>query len=167
MVVQKYELLTELDKEQLNNMLKYKNEDVISRFTDMYNIDTAEAEDIFTETQKFLYICQLKGVFIPNDLLIIDEMWHNFILFTKEYQSYCNNHFGKYFHHLPASKMEKSLQKYKNETAPELARNEYLKKLEHLISTAYDHLGEETVTKWFRHYPVKYSKENIYALRKI
>ena len=100
----------ELDTVQLSMMLAYKNEDVISRFMDMYYVEEAEAEDIFKEAQKSLFICQLKGVFIPDDLLIIDEMWHNFILFTKEYTRFCDEHFGQYFHHLPASK-KKSLMK--------------------------------------------------------
>ena len=166
MVLQNYDILTELDKEQLNKILGYKNEDVISRFTDMFDVSSTEAESIFNETQKFLFICQLKGIFIPDDLLIIDEMWHNFILFTKEYDSFCTNHFGRYFHHLPATKKEKSDQKAKNEANPEAAREEYLKKLEYLICTTYDYLGEETVIKWFRDYPIRYSKDNIKALRK-
>ena len=163
---QKYNNLTELDIDQLNGLLNYKNEDVISRFLDLFHVTEEEAESIFTETRKFLFICQLKGIFIPDDLLIIDEMWHNFILFTKEYHQYCTHHFGRYFHHLPASKQEKKEQRIKNEVNPIAAKEEYLKKLEHLISTTYDYLGEETVIKWFREYPVIYSKENIKALRK-
>ena len=46
------------------------------------------------------------------------------------------------------------------------ARKTYLSKLETLISITYDQLGEQTVRKWFEEYPVKYSKENIKALRK-
>ena len=49
---------------------------------------------------------------------------------------------------------------------PEDARKTYLSKLETLISITYDQLGEQTVRKWFEEYPVKYSKENIKALRK-
>jgi hypothetical protein len=133
----------------------------------MFDVTTAEAEDIFRETQKFLFICQLKGVFIPDDLLMIDEMWHNFILFTKEYHFFCNRFFGRYFHHLPASKTEKLEQQKKNELDPEKAKDEYLQKLAHVIRMTIDHLGEETAIKWFRLYPSKYSKENIKRLRKI
>lgn len=163
----KYENRTELNKEQLESILGYQNENVISRFTDMFEVTTLEAEDIFRETQKFLYICQEKGVFIPDDLLMIDEMWHNFILFTKEYDFFCKRFFGRYFHHLPASKKEKMEQQQKNELYPEKAKEEYLQKLEHVIRMTIDHLGEETAIKWFRLYPSKYSKENIKALRKI
>jgi len=147
-------------------MLSYENENIISRFLDMFDVTEDEAKDLFTETRKFLFICQLKGVFIPDDLLIIDEMWHNFVLFTKDYQAFCDTHFGRYFHHLPASKKEKEEQRLKNERDPEIAKTEYLEKLEYIMNLTYDYLGEETVIKWFKTYPIKYSKENIKALRK-
>ena len=51
----------------------------------MYNVDQEEAEDILKETLKFLYISQIPETFIPDDLLILDAMWHNMILFTPEY----------------------------------------------------------------------------------
>ena len=66
-----------------------------------------EAEAIFTETKKFLYISRQPGVFIPDELLIVDEMWHNFILFTATYQEFCLRYFGIYIHHTPAAKAEK------------------------------------------------------------
>jgi len=156
----------ELDNAQLERMLSYTNENIISRFLDMFDMSEDEAKDLFTETRKFLFICQLKDVFIPDDLLIIDEMWHNFVLFTKDYQAFCDTHFGKYFHHLPASKKEKEEQRLKNERDPEIAKTEYLEKLEYIMNLTYDYLGEETVIKWFKTYPIKYSKENIKALRK-
>lgn len=155
-----------MNKDQLNQMLLYKNEDVISRFTDMFDIADEEAESIFAETIKFLYLAQLPGIFIPDELLIIDEMWHNFILFTKEYQKFCNTHFKKYFHHLPSSKKEKDLQKHKEQTDRQSLQKEFLEKLNYLMSETYDHLGEETVLKWFKEYPQKYSRPNIKNLRK-
>jgi len=74
--------LESLDIKQLSMMLDYKNENVISRFTDMFDVQEQEAEDIFQETMKFLFLVQVKGIVVPDELLIIDEMWHNFILFT-------------------------------------------------------------------------------------
>ena len=155
-----------MDNKQLQSILAYKNENIISRFVDMFKVDEAEAEDIFTETKKFLYICQIPCFFIPDELLIIDEMWHNFILFTKEYQRFCDEHFGFYFHHLPASKQEKENQKQLSISAPEQLKTEFNEKLNFLMSHVYDHLGEDTLVKWFKEYPVKYSKANITALKK-
>lgn len=155
-----------MDQQQLDNILQYQNEDILSRFMDMYIIDETEASDIFAETKKFLYLCQLPNIFIPDELLIVDEMWHNFILFTKEYHVFCEHHFGRYFHHLPASKKDKEQLKRNNEADPEGVRREFEDKLGYVISCAYDHLGTDTVVKWFQQYPRQYSKENITQLRR-
>lgn len=155
-----------MDQSQLDKILLYENEDVISRFRDMFVLNEQEAMDIFHETRKFLYVSQLPEVFIPDDLLIIDEMWHNFILFTPDYHRFCIEHFNQYFHHVPASKKEKEQRTQERLSNPEEAKRRYLEKLEQLISITYDHLGEETVEKWFQLYPEKYSKAAIKALRK-
>ncbi|MBT29182.1 MAG: hypothetical protein CMO01_05930 [Thalassobius sp.] len=155
-----------LQKEQLAGLLEFENEDILCRFTDMYDVSDSEARDILQETLKFLYISQIPGTFIPDDLLIIDEMWHNMILFTPEYHRFSQKHFKKYFHHIPAKKEEKKKRILELNTNPEKARKDYLEKLEALISITYDYLGEDTVKKWFQVYPKKYSKEHIKALRK-
>ncbi|WP_438422304.1 hypothetical protein [Aquimarina macrocephali] len=156
-----------LDKKQLENILQFKNEDIISRFNDMYQIETEEVNDIFNETLKFLFISQIPGVFIPDDLLIIDEMWHNMILFTPQYHEFSKEYFNTtYFHHVPASKKEKEDRTRNMMKDPEKAKKEYLQKLEFLLSVTYDYLGEKTVEKWFRKYANQYSKEQLKVLRK-
>ncbi|NMH89059.1 glycine-rich domain-containing protein [Flavivirga algicola] len=123
-----------LDKNQLTNLLQFKNEDIISRFTDMYKIEAEEINDIFTETLKFLYISQVPGVFIPDDLLIIDKMWHNMILFTPEYHAFSKAYFNTpYFHHVPASKKEKEDRMISAKKDSKKAKEDYLQKLEFLI----------------------------------
>lgn len=32
---------------------------------------------------------------------IIDEMWHTFILLTKDYAAFCQQYFGEFMHHEP------------------------------------------------------------------
>jgi hypothetical protein len=150
----------------LTEIMKYNNEDILSRFTDLFNVSEEEAGDIFTETKKFLYISGLPGVFIPDELLIIDEMWHNFILFTQEYQQFCAFYFGSYLHHSPATKAAKQLHQQSIMTNLEDARANFNKKLTALLSVTYEQLGQDTVAKWFQVYPAKYSKEVIRKLRK-
>ncbi|MBK7882592.1 MAG: hypothetical protein IPJ81_01185 [Chitinophagaceae bacterium] len=150
----------------LATILQYRNEDVISRFCDQFDIAPDEAEDIFRETKKFLYLAKYPSVFIPDELLIIDEMWHNFILFTKVYHHFSTTYFNEYLHHLPASKSEKEASKKLAADNPTAAKEEYLKKFEALVSTVYDVLGEDTVLKWFEIYPRQYSKSKINLLRK-
>lgn len=150
----------------LQELLQYSNPDILSRFTDLFDVPEQEAEDIFKETMKFLYISRTPGVFIPDELLIVDEMWHNFILFTQEYQHFCQCYFGNYLHHTPATKAAKQL--HRENMAADLAatRKAFNDKLAVLMAVAYDQLGKDTVVKWFQVYPVKYSKETIKKLRK-
>lgn len=154
------------ESQQLQQMLQFESEDVLSRFMDMFDIAETEARDILKETIKFLYISQIPDVFIPDDLLILDEMWHNMILFTPQYHEFSLKHFNKYHHHVPAGKAEKEGRQMLLKADPGKAGEEYMNRLEVLISITYDHLGEETVMKWFQEYPEKYSPEKIKALRK-
>lgn len=37
---------------------------------------------------------------------VVDLAWHHFILFTKDYEAFCQNAFGRFFHHVPSIKKE-------------------------------------------------------------
>lgn len=150
----------------LSELMQYRNEDVLSRFTDLMDVTDEEAEDIFAETKKFLFICRQPGVFIPDELLIVDEMWHNFILFTKEYQDFCAFYFGGYLHHTPATKAAKTQHREELAADATAVKNAFNEKLARLMSVTYDELGPDTVVKWFQHYPTRYSKQAIKNLRK-
>jgi hypothetical protein len=34
---------------------------------------------------------------------VVDDLWHEFILYTKNYQRFCQQAFGRYMHHTPAA----------------------------------------------------------------
>lgn len=40
---------------------------------------------------------------------VVDDLWHEFILDTKKYTEFCKKAFGRYFHHIPASKNVKAV----------------------------------------------------------
>src|SRR5579864_3397426 len=71
----------------------------------------------------------------------IDDMWHEFILFTRDYTDFCQQYFGEYVHHLPNlfDNMPRS-------------GEEILNEIEKLIPYVYDNLGEETVRIWYAPY---------------
>lgn len=145
----------------LSDVLTYKNEDVVDRFLTMYDIEHEEAQKIFTETLKWLWLGnKIDGVFIDDSTLIIDEMWHNFILFTQEYEFFCLNNFGRYLHHQPEKRKKKDW--YEDTFNMEEHKN----RLEKLYEGVYDHLGEETLLTWYEEFPQKYSIENIKKLRR-
>ena len=150
----------------LEALLAHEEPDIVSRFTDLLAVDEEEARDIFQETKKFLYLSLHYPVFVPDDLLVLDEMWHNFILFTPTYQAFCQTYFQRYLHHLPATRQEKAEQARLRAEHPAQSQQQYLSRLEALLEATYDHLGEETVRKWFEVYPERYSKPRLLALRK-
>lgn len=40
--------------------------------------------------------------FVSMPSVVVDDLWHEFILYTKAYESFCRNAFGKFMHHTPA-----------------------------------------------------------------
>jgi hypothetical protein len=62
------------------------------------DIDQAEAEKQY---RLFIYLCSIYDGFlvVPNE--IVDEVWHNHILFTHDYLAFCNQIAGKFIHHNP------------------------------------------------------------------
>lgn len=41
-----------------------------------------------------------KFVSMPSQ--VVDDLWHEFILYTRDYDKFCNTAFGQFFHHTPA-----------------------------------------------------------------
>ena len=50
----------------------------------------------------FLYNLMAKSKFVSMPSQAVDDLWHEFILFTKHYDKFCKNAFGEFLHHTPA-----------------------------------------------------------------
>lgn len=147
--------------ELLQKINNYENEYVVKCFLRNFSMNETEAIDVFNETKKWLYLCycidkksKKEGLKIPlyitPDMLIIDEMWHTFILCTLDYSKFCEDFFSMYIHHYPSvekgegSEIEKVKKMYKNN-----------------LKLIYEYLGEETLDKWFNKFADKYTKDYI------
>jgi hypothetical protein len=60
-----------------------------------------EAEQLFTEAKKFIILSQSERVAWEMYSALVDEAWHQFILYTKEYTEFCDHYFGRYVAHCP------------------------------------------------------------------
>ncbi len=136
----------------LNNVIKFTNQNIVNRFSkENPDISLEDCQKIFIETLKWLWLCNESyydnankmHLFIYDDSLIIDKMWHNFILFTKEYHSFCHEYFGRFIHHSPNSD-ESDNPNFDND-------------LTNMYSYIYDKLGEDTLNLWFREFPDKFN----------
>ncbi|WP_330327890.1 glycine-rich domain-containing protein [Streptomyces pseudovenezuelae] len=68
-------------------------------------VDSAEeAELLFREVKRyFVMVHEHPDRPWQMHSLRVDEAWHQFILFTVEYQKYCERFFGRYVHHAPSN----------------------------------------------------------------
>ena len=96
----------------LSQISAYKNPQIVDRLSRANNLDSSEAELLFEDTKKYLYLCaKYPGKMIPTRAL--DDGWHNFILFTEDYANFCKENFGRYIHHRPTSPQDSIAERQK------------------------------------------------------
>lgn len=141
-------MLTSLDE-----VLSYQHPAVVRRFQKEYALRSEQAEQVFSDLLRFFWASKkhaTQRTENPNDenldfLFIMDEemkdidlMWHIFLLYTKDYADFCDKYFGEFLHHLPDIVPNFKEGTFDAET-----------NLSRFLSYVFDHLGEETVTRWF------------------
>lgn len=52
--------------------------------------------------QFFLVYLRANGRYVSMPSQAVDDLWHEFILYTRDYRDYCKQAFGRFFHHTPA-----------------------------------------------------------------
>lgn len=137
----------------LTTLLNYKHDKVISSYIRTYQVDIDKASQLFEDMLKYLWISRKHTLdrqespqqedfhfqfVMHEEMRDIDNMWHNFILYTQDYTQFCTYFFGEYLHHVP-DVAETMIQ----------TENEFSTDLEKYLTYVYDHLGEETVRNWF------------------
>ena len=150
----------------LDEVLSYQNDKIPKKFINHFKISFEESKDIFIELKKWLWLCALnyedKLNNKPNtphcitsieSTRIIDEMWHMFILFTKDYKEFCEQYFNCYIHHFPEVNLIDS-------KPIKISKNDVRK----IIEYVYENLGEETAYKWYHVYQRKYNNDKLTTL---
>lgn len=140
----------------LNELLEYKNPAVLKLYVQNYPKNKLSAEDAFREILKYLWLSKKhqqerqeypQSNSLPERCVMlqsmreIDEMWHEFILFTKDYSDFCMKYFGEYLHHMPNI----------FDNMP-MSREQENEEIDKLLPYIYDNLGEETMRIWFAEY---------------
>jgi len=148
----------------LEQVLEYTNSRVIDKFCEDYYFDKEEAVSIFRDTLMWLWLsastedAQLCAMYHP--MLVMDKMWHTFLVFSKEYADFCSNTFGKFIHHEPHTRRD-SVKKLTPTTADPNPFETISREIGSFQSHVYDVLGQEAVLRWFVTYPHIYSPEEL------
>ena len=110
-------------------------------------VDTVdEAEDLFREVKRYLVLADADQSRAWNMYsLRVDEAWHQFILFTRQYMEFCQLHFGRYVPHNPsnAPKPDTSARRIES-TSFEQFKSRYRELFGEALPTIW--YDEETVT---------------------
>lgn len=62
--------------------------------------------EVFAGLRDYFHLCRSAGrrlVAMPSQA--VDDAWHEFILFTRHYDRFCRQAFGRFLHHTPAEAM--------------------------------------------------------------
>ena len=119
--------MTEIEFEPVAS---YQHQGVIERLQRTTGIDEEKARTLFEDTKKFLYLsAKYEQPMIPTKA--IDEGWHNFILFTQDYEKFCKSVLGKFVHHQPTPPSEQNpdRQKIVHASTLRIAKSEFLGEL--------------------------------------
>jgi len=88
------------DPTLLDKMMAYDHSALRERMEVKYDWSPEKTDELFGEMKKFMYLCATNdGAMAPPE--DIDEIWHNFILFTGDYSEYCQDMVGMFLHHQP------------------------------------------------------------------
>ncbi|KTD79221.1 hypothetical protein [Legionella waltersii] len=135
----------------LHQSITYKNEKLFTRYERDYPNALLAAPVALKELIKFFWLSKKH----QQDLLLkpyakhlqfqcaihqemgdIDSMWHTFLLYSKEYQTFCLTHFdGQFIHHEPKEDSTSMV--------GEIELTYYLEYIE-------QHLGLSTLKLWFQ-----------------
>lgn len=80
------------------------SEKVIAQYP---HLTEQQASQVISGLREYFRLCHIadhKMVSMPSQ--VVDVAWHEFILFTKEYQLFCNQALGRFLHHTPAEAMK-------------------------------------------------------------
>ena len=69
-------------------------------------LNAAQRAEVLAGLQDYFHLCHSAGrrlVAMPSQ--VVDDAWHEFILFTRHYQKFCRLAFGRFLHHTPAEAM--------------------------------------------------------------
>jgi hypothetical protein len=129
----------------LADVLAYRHPGVVRRYAKEQHASREEAEEVFRETLKWLYLgdCGLGDGFacaMTPEIAKLDEMWHAFLMFTRDYAEFCERYFGFFLHHVPNDD---------EDPVPEGGAEEVREQLERQFGLIYDVLGADTLKRWY------------------
>ena len=88
------------ENSKLENVLGCKHPEMIERLRQKRDMSQEEAERLFEDTLLFLLLCTItRKPISPSPK--IDIGWHEFLMYSRDYQNFCREYLGRFVHHTP------------------------------------------------------------------
>jgi hypothetical protein len=69
-------------------------------------LDEQQLEMVFRALKDYFWMCNMaKRNMVAMPSQVVDDAWHEFILFTRAYKGFCEKALGRFLHHTPAEAM--------------------------------------------------------------
>jgi hypothetical protein len=154
---------TDIMQPSLDVILAYKNQHIIDGLMSALEISPEIASQLFEDGLLWLWYCNNHASEgyrdIDDPILIVDEVWHTFILYTPYYTKFCTTFFGEYLHHMPTLLKD-------NVPQSDNSQEDYFTRKKKQLVIIYELLGRDVFTRWYHTYPNTFSREQILAIRK-
>lgn len=100
----------------IHRAMEFNMEDVVARYMKDEGLTKEIALEHEREIKRFLALCALNPKACYGMKGPIDEIWHTFIIFTRDYARFCELVAGRFIHHIPETGKgeNKSSEKYLN-----------------------------------------------------
>jgi hypothetical protein len=92
----------------IKKVMDYQMPDIIARYRKDYKVSEDVAKIHEVELKRYLILAgdTDDGSSLGMMSTEVDNLWHTFLLFTKDYQIFCNEMFDKFIHHCPKTDKE-------------------------------------------------------------
>jgi hypothetical protein len=82
-------------------VMNYENPKIVSSIQRKQGVTQTEANGIFADTKRFLYLCAHGGDGPYAPTRTIDGGWHEFMMYSRDYDGFCYEVLGRKVHHVP------------------------------------------------------------------
>lgn len=162
----------------LSRISEYRHKELVLHFCEKHQVSYEEGEILFNETKKLLWLMgryrlenardfgsALQGFAVYWPMRALDEMWHEFLLFTEDYAEFCSRYLGGYLHHTPKTAREKERHRAFVENNAQAAKERMDWEFREICRYVADTLGPDTLRLWFQEFPRRFNLSGSSSLR--
>ena len=154
----------------LETILQYRHHEAEWRLEQLARVSAPDAALLCRESRRWLYACaRLESLRescpspqIPDSLSIVPELvpidlaWHCFLLFTQDYQDFCQKYLGRFIHHQPLTRLQRESFASLREHNPEAALVSRQQQLRPQLMFLGELFGADILNFWFQELPQRF-----------